>query len=240
MTLILPQRGRLAQAAAAADPFEYVGTTGLQNNDGSQYSSLTHTLNGTWTGGSRSSLSQNDIVLVGLFGSGTNATSSEDGSTWTQIFDLWANDTSDTNLHLWGKRMGATPDTSVTFTLTNTYWTSFAVAISGADTTTWEDVTATTATGTNSGRPNPPAITPVTTDAMAFFCGSAAGNNNVNNFVSSDLSDFNTGGPNSYARCGYGFLYNWSSGALDPAGWTGGSTSTQNSWCAGAVAIRPA
>jgi len=112
----------------------------------------------------------------------------------------------------------------------------------GVDQTTPVDVATTTATGINWGRPNPPAITPITAGAIVVACGLGANPSNAGVFTTTDLSNFATvreSAPFYKSIVGMGSAA-WTSGALDPAAFSGGSNSSGASWCAATMALRPA
>lgn len=165
---------------------------------------------------------------------------------YTEIVDITAPaDTYNNRLSVSHKKMGGTPDTSVTVTGTGHVRNAGAVVVevwAGVDTTTAIDVTSTTATGQNTGQPNPPSITPSTTDAVVIVVGSAA-HAAIGVFTQpgSELSAFLSGAQADTTDCviatGY---FNWTSGAFDPVAWTGGGTSVQSTWTAASLALRPA
>lgn len=165
--------------------------------------------------------------------------------------DLYANDVYDTNLQVQYKFMGATPDATVTIPANST--TSFGTAavifaFRGVDTTTPMDTTATTATGTNTGAADPPSIMPVTAGAWILACGAKASSGTVHAFtnpgdLSAGTNHFRSVGVNATTAdpvVAIGFKSDWTSGAFDPTVFTTGGTSTDNSWCAATLALRPA
>ncbi len=83
---------------------------------------------------------------------------------WTEVADLFSDDTYDANLGVYYKVMGASPDASVIFDGvggTDTQTGAVAMAFRGVDPTTPMDVAATTvsgASGLNTMHPNPPSI----------------------------------------------------------------------------------
>jgi len=206
-------------------------------------------LNSGLTGGSRGNVEANDFVIavysVGGFSDLTLAIT--DGTTGYTLIgsELYADDTRDINLRVAYKFMGGTPDTATTFGPTTSTNVSGAVAVyvfSGVDQTTPIDVAAVTATGINTGQPNPGSITPSTSGAVVVAVG--GGTDTVDNtFTSSDLSSFATnGGEGASTRkgtLGIGYIA-WTSGAVDPAAFGGGSTATTESWGAVTCALRPA
>lgn len=239
----------ILQAAAGvggATPvqIEYVG--GYAAIVTSSSSNVTVTFGGNLTGGLASSASAGDLVVV-YFAVGSTADVNLVIAGYTEVADLYINDTYDANLAVGYKVMGSTPDTTVTLT-GGTLGTANAGAIAiqvwrNVDPLLPLDVAAVTATSTNSAAANPPAITPVTSGAVIVAGGAAAHARGSVTFSSSDLSGFVTsGGANNTndATVGLGYA-TWTSGAFDPAAFTFNSTdSGQHSWAAVTLALRPA
>ena len=204
----------------------------------------TISINGTLTGGSNTSPSTNDIVIV-VYATGSTADRAIGVTTagYTEEAELYSNGTSyDTNLSFSWKRMGTTVDTSVIVNATGNAADAGAVAIHvwrGVDTVTAMDVADTVATGTGTSRPNPAAITPVTTGAVIIVAGGGSAATGAV-FTASYLSNFRTAtsADTNDAMVGIGSVA-WTSGAYDPAVWAGGSTLAANSWAAVTAALRP-
>jgi hypothetical protein len=96
------------------------------------------------------------------------------------------------------------------------------------------DVTPVTANGTPA-RPNPGAITPTTEKAMILPLG--AGNTNAD-WVASYLSNFTQSYDATGTQIGTGIgNVEWTSGAYDPAAWTGGFGGA--TYAAITIALRP-
>lgn len=196
------------------------------------------------TGGIASSPSANDVVVV-AFGCASTTNIDLNISDYTELVDLYADDTEDSNLGLYYKVMGATPDTQLTRSSTGSVDNAGAVAIQvwrNIDTTNPIDVTTTTATGTNGVLANPPAITPVTQNAVIIAVGfgaHVAGNNFT--YSSSNLSNFLTAGQDDVNDSTIGMGSRISTGgAFDPAAFTfSGSSSNAYSWTAASMALRP-
>jgi hypothetical protein len=124
------------------------------------------------TGGLASAPAEDDIVIVVLSG---NATSDVDISVsgYTEIADLYANASIiDTQLGVYYKIMGGSPDTSVTIP-SLTGLRCVVQVWRGIDTTTPQDTTRTTATKTNSSVPDPPSITTISNDALVVIASGA-------------------------------------------------------------------
>lgn len=217
---------------------KFVGFTGAAS--GYQDVSLS-----SLTGGLASSPSAGDHVFVARVTTRadvdqTFAIRDTSDVNYTNIADLYANDTNDSNLHVGVKVMGGTPDTSVRIDESGSTASALVVAIEvwrGCNTTTLQDVAAVTSTGTNTGRPNPGSITPVTPGTVILTFGSGT---SATDFTSSDYDNFNTLGQtetSGLAVVGVGEKA-WTSGAFDAAQWGGSNTSTQSSWCACVIAVR--
>lgn len=236
----IPGISCMGAAGAGGGNIQFVGAVA-----GSAVSaaSLNVSLSGTLTGGVGSSPIVGDVVVVcaAQYSSGDinmNVTG------YTELCDLFSNDTVDANLIVSYKRMISTPDTS--FTVTST--TNFEMAVvahvwRNVNATTPIDVTTTTATGTNSALANPPSITPVTGGAIILAVGAAATTND-NSFTNSQLSNFReesryTSGGNRGALVGVG-SYAWAGGAFNPNAFSlSAFDSVVFSWAAATLALRP-
>lgn len=221
---------------------------------GTRFSAGTITLDLTaLTGGSNSSPSENDIVVVvqHVIRAVADVDTGPSTAGYTEIADLYQNDTQRTHFSVAWKRMGATPDTSVSFNNSGgssgaaVADTAIAYVVRGVDTTTALDVTSTTAGGANTGIANAPTITPSTSGAWVLACGA-----NISS-ASTALT-----GPSGYSDhvTVAGQLWNassvwahpaiarkaWTSGAEDPGAWSGHSDSKNFSWAAVTLVLRPA
>lgn len=224
-------------------PIEYVGgyTTGFVG----QTTDITITFGGNLTGGLAASASAGDLVVV-YFGTGSTVDRDLVVSGYTEVAEIYANDTVDTNLVVAYKFMGPVPDT--TFVLTGGTLDTLdagAVAVQvwrNVNPTTPMDVTGTTATGTNSVLCNPPAITPTTAGAYIVAGGAGGHNAGAQTFSSSDLDGFISSGGNATNDATIGLGYKkWTTGSFNPAAFTfSGTSSTSYSWAAVTLALRPA
>ncbi|MDZ4306606.1 hypothetical protein [Allopontixanthobacter sp.] len=198
-----------------------------------------------FSGGIDTAPSEDDLVLLffSIF-STSDRNVSVTSSGWTEIADLYGNDARDSNLGIYYKFMGATPDTSVTLgTIANENFSAVAAlqVWRGVDQTTPLDVAIATAVGGNTGRPDPPSITPVTAGSVVSVVGAAAGDSFAA-LTSSDLDNFiqliSVGGV-ALAIVAAGSMP-WSGGAVDPALFGGGTEAVNASWTAASIALRPA
>lgn len=200
------------------------------------------------TGGTDATPLNGDLVVICVAASraGPAGVTSLIGGSYTSTTQLTANDAQDSASQVHYKFMGGTPDT--TFTVTRSGDTASGQAwtvhvFRGVDSTTPLDTTTTTATGLDTGRPNPAAITPVTTGAWIYIgTGCAAANGVGATFtysaftaVLTTLCDETT----NEAVVGSGYYDAWTSGAYDPAASTTGPTSVNSSWTATTMAFRP-
>lgn len=228
---------------------------GSQQANGANASSITISLaNLVDETGATVTLQQNDYVCLAVeVGSSLDLTFGETSGTWAKECDLLGPDTSKCNFAVFTKKMGATPDTSVTingFSSASNYSISAVVhAFRGVNTGTPHDVAVVTATGTNTGQPNPPAITPVTSGALIYVAaGASTGASSGAAFTNPGDLDTTTNRFRTQFRSSVGDgsvvgagMKAWGgSGAFDPAQWGGNRTSTSCAWCACCIALRPA
>lgn len=205
------------------------------------------------TGGLASSPAADDLVVityaiasqsdVGIYV--RNLSSVDYTNVTTRIYE--AGDLYDTVLLVAYRFMPSAPETQAIISPSDAVTNARAVAVHvfrGVDQTTPIDVTATTASGINSFLANPPSITPTTAGAWILACGGGAGQTvSGSGYTATGLTAFTTiGSADSYdALVGAGYYDAWTSGAYDPSAFTGGGTdSTDNSWAALTLALRPA
>lgn len=199
----------------------------------------------TLTGGLASAPAAGDLVIVSFATNGPLGDITYRITGYTQVADLYSNDTYDTNLQVGYKIMGATPDTTVTITGGSGSSSSpLAATVSvwrNVDAITPLDVNSTTVTILNTAIPNPPAILPLTTGSRIVVVGGAGHVGSTASFTASYLSNFITIGANGTYDCSIGTGHiAWSAGIYDPAAWTYSTTdSTNNSAAAVTMALRP-
>jgi hypothetical protein len=172
-------------------------------------------------------------------------------SGWTALTELYSDGTTtDTNLSVFYKIMGGTPDTAISdFPRSGNLADGQAITIfcfRGVDTTTPLDVAAVSATGTASTQFNAGSITPSTAGAWIFVAGGGGSgatslltnpgdlSSTTNHFRSAVSADTND------AVVGAGIKTDWASGAFNPSAFTGGTTNAGDSWAAYTIALRPA
>jgi len=234
----------LGGLSGEAPPIELIYVGGRTQSGAGTTSNISVSLT-SLTGGTDTAPQSGDFVLIAVELSGTTDKSYRI-SGYDQIVDLRADDTYDSNLQVGRKFMGGTPDTSATITGgTGSTADAYALAIQvwrNVNTTTPLDVTSTTATQTNTGIPNPPAITPVTAGAQIIVAAGTAHNGGTDTFGAAYLSNFLTAGANDDvdATIGMGNIL-WTGGEYDPAAWTfSQSDATTFSTNSVTMALRPA
>lgn len=207
----------------------------------------TNTINfPTLSGGVSTAPIAGDVVFVSFSASRTSDIALS--STWTEISDLYANDTEDTNLAVYYKTMGETPDTNIVITSSASTTEASTIAIfhvwRNLDATTPIDVTSVTTIGSNSAVPVFSSITPVTENSVILVIASSATKesttfytNSLQNMVQRSITD--TSLP-VYTIAGIGSYSGWTSGTYTSPSWGYATTSTSMSYATTVVALRPA
>lgn len=160
---------------------------------------------------------------------------------YTELADLFADDSTNSNFGVYRKVQGAVPDTTAVFDDVSAAGdqdsNAAVIVLIGVNTTTPEDATTTTATGTDTGTPNPASITTVTANAWVLaLIGSTeaavspTAPTNYSNLVFEGTSGGLTAGATRTIAA---------PGAEDPGTFGGIGGSTADSWCAATVAVRP-
>lgn len=229
------------QEAQAA--LSYVGGVTC-SRAGSTGSNLTCNLT-TLTGGSNSSPSQNDIVIAAVSTGSTvdRSIGVVNPADYTEIIELYSNGSNyDTNLSVSWKVMGALPDDSVVFGPSGNNADAISAVVHvwrGVDTASPFDATYATSTGTGTGQPDPPQISPQTAGAIIIAIGASAALTGAN-YTTTELSNFITitSADTNDSMTGEG-SYAWTSGPFNPAQFGGGSTGSGNSWAAVTLALKP-
>ncbi len=188
---------------------------------------------------------ENDIVVIAHARALANTAPTPSG--WTLVGSAVQNDTYNTGVTVFYKRMGATPDTSVSLPNSNGNTSAAHIAYGyvfrGVDTTTALDVTYQTSTIQNSYLVTPASITPTTSGAMAvtFFAG--AHNQGSEYYLRSDgFGHITPAGNDTWDVTGGACFKEWSgSGAVSFAQTiTNGTDSTSFSGASVTIALRPA
>ena len=224
----------------------YVGGT---SNTGTG-ASYTVNLSGTLTGGSNSSPSVGDLILVFTGeANGASVTSTCSGNTAGSYSTIRAHqnvaDTHDANLDSFYKFAGATPDTTLTITRGNnntTYGSATVVHVwRGADSANPFNVTPTVASSANGSAANPAAITPTSAGSMIVYCGHASQ-------LAASGTVYTTAGTYPISVKGDGSTGDsivmashytaWTSGSYDPAAFAGSTTATTLGWVAVTIVLK--
>lgn len=156
-------------------------------------------------------------------------------------------DTQDVDCRIAAKFMPGTPDATVELLATGNAADGGSYHIRvyrGVNVTTPLDVAVVTANGINTGIPDPGAITPTDPHAMivVFGCGGAATGAVFTQAGLGELTDFqsnNIAATNDVSQGSGDYPY-WTTGAFNPAAFTGGSNNANNSWLATTLALRSA
>lgn len=194
------------------------------------------------------SLAQGDLVIVATGFVTVGGSDSNPGVTtsgYTEVADLFGDDSREAQLSVSYKLMGATPDTTVACNGSGSGSfgsVGIAYVLRGVDQTTPIDVTTTTATGIDSAVPDPPSITPATSGAWVVIAGLGTATS-VDETVTAPTGYSNNiikgSDPSTAVNLAVASKA-WTSGAEDPGAWGGWTTSASDAWAAVTMAIRPA
>lgn len=164
--------------------------------------------------------------------------------------DAYRSDTRDPNLGVITKRMGATPDTSITLPACSSgtrQGTGQVWLLRGVNTTTMLDVASPThASGVDGGNADAPSITPSTDQAMivAIYCATMPASTTTAPSGPGNMTGFNSregGNTGMSSWCGLAY-HEWRTGdgAFDPGACTSSGSNTGDAWIAFTMAFRPA
>lgn len=238
---------RFATLGRVLRPLEYVGgtTTNFLGGTGTGTVSLTGL-----TGGLASAPAAGDYVVVAysIGTDGRTPTLTITGNNFGAYSQLTgspvqSNDIYDARLAVFGAVMGATPDTQLTRSGTGNLSDGGSIIVHvwrGINLTTQMDVTPTTATGSNTYRANPPAITPVTAGAYVLVIAAGAASSCSTAWTTSGLSNVlqDRSNDDNDSRTLIGSVA-WTSGAVDIAQFTGPADLNEDSWACMTIALRP-
>lgn len=215
--------------------------------------SYTVSLSGTLTGGSDSSPSPDDIVVVmagEVFTTPMLATITVSGDingTYNLLTSDVGNDTRDTYSKNYYFVQGTTPDSALTITKTadsGAPTRTFVQVWRGVDLTNPIDVTSLSAAGMNSSYADAPSITPATAGAVIVYGGFGSFTTGTAVYTNVNAEPiFNASNQNGTSRRIAGFMSahtGWASGAYDPVAETGTQTSANEAWTAHIMVLRPA
>lgn len=206
-------------------PIQFIGYK-AKNADGTTSFDLT----GSWTGGIGGPLQENDVLFIS---SCADAQAVANPTGWTSLY----NKANPTDIQLSWKRMGATPDTSISPIEESDGVSHVVLAFRGVDPTTAFDATRTVATGAT-GMPNSPSITTVTPGAWVLSIGYLDDDRDPTATAPTGFTKL-VGHAQSGSRSTQLWAYKEkaTAGAEDPAVWTGAGT---DEWDALSIALKPA
>lgn len=249
MTLFFEALGpmTLAGRPAPLGALQFVGYSSVSGN------STTLNLPTTGlTGGVGSSVQIGDLCIVGSIIPHTSDLDpgvTDTTFTWTEVADLYANDTHDANMSVaWARATVAAP---ANITVTGPSTASFSsgailLVFRNQDETVPMDATPTTATGINDTTPDPPAITSVTQGAAIVTFGCAAYSDTATFQITGVPAGYtatvnlaNTAGTSRDSTISAAYLMNQAPGTYNPGTFTTGGTDVDSSWAAVTLAIRP-
>lgn len=195
------------------------------------------------TGGTNTTPQPRDVVIITPVVASQGRTPAQAIPGYTALGQLNANGTTyDTSLDVSWKEMSNTPDVSFTLPSTGDIADAQRYTIQvfrGVDST---GITSASATGTGTGRPDPPSITPTVAGSVVLLCGGGAAatgaaytapTNYTTNFLTGTTADTND------AMVGSGYWTGWTSGAENPAAYTGGTTNAVDSWACYSIVLPP-
>lgn len=200
-------------------------------------------------GGIGGGVQTGDLVVAStVLGKNSNVTMTMSTAGYTTLFDLYADDSDDTNLGVFYKVMGETPDTNATTgnSLASNDTCVLAVQVwRRVDTSTPIGVSNST-TGINTANANPPSITTGTRGSLVIAVGAGGHTNNVVVATQGgDLENFITAGQNAGqtdATLGVGSVISSptraAGTAVDPIAFTI-SNSSSNSFAAATFELIP-
>lgn len=189
----------------------------------------------------------NDVVVIAW--GHTSATDYNLAITgYTEVADLYQNDSFDSNLGVFLKVLSAADTTAeISATQTDRWNTIVIFAFAGVDQTTPQDAAAVTTGGINQQEPDPSSITPVTVGAVVLAFAHSAGVEGETTpvYAPTDLTNFQQVSHDNPAaghstHTGGGWIGPWASGAVNPGDWNyGPSLNVGSSWNAVTMALRP-
>lgn len=211
---------------------------------------ITFSITGGISDGTAATLLPDDIVVV-AFATGSTIdnnliVNSNGGTAYTELADLYANSTFDTNLFVGYRIMPATVDTGIvlpngSFSTADAY--SYAIQVwRYIDTATPIDVTTTTNTSATSAISVSPAITTSTNGAIVITVKAAAHNGGSDTYSSTQLDFFLSSGNDDTndSTVGMGAIRQTTAGTFTPTAFTfSQADSTTFSSCGVTLALRP-
>jgi hypothetical protein len=224
------------------DSLIFVGRTAYARPDG--LSGLV-SINLSLLGGTDLLPQEDDVVFIAV-ATGSAAQRSQAVFGYTEIANLYANDTIDTNLWVGYKRMGPTPDTTVNIPDPGSTLDGQVVIIQ-----VWRnvhrdifDVMPTTVTTANTVLVDPPAITTNISNTVLLVVGAGGHSEGASRqYLASYLSNFISLGSSNKdydSTIGFGSIAQPTAGTYDPAAWLFNDTDTTDfSYASVTIAIKP-
>lgn len=194
------------------------------------------------TGGIASSPAAGDVVIVAYGASYVaDANLSLVTSGYTELADLFGNDTNDTVFGVYAKDMGSVPDTSVSAKNSDDSepWVIVAQVWRNTNVTSGIVTPIATATGASSGKANPPSVTPTVQGSVVIVAG--VGSVEITASIFSAPSGITLWQSHTPADpcLAMGAYVGWTSGTYNCAAFGGGSTDLSDSWCATSIILQP-
>jgi hypothetical protein len=196
------------------------------------------------TGGTNPTPQPGDLVIITAVVGSQARNPAQAISGYTALGQLNPTATTyDTSLNVSYKVMGNTPDASFTLPSTGNIADAQRYSVQVFRDVDVSGLASVSATGTATSRPNPGSITPTVAGSWVVICGGGAAATGASytapaNFTTNFLTGF-TADTND-AIVGSGYWSGWSSGAVDPAAYTGGSNTANDSWAAYTIVLPPA
>lgn len=228
----------------------YVG--GVAGGRAGSTSTTTQSISGTLTGGSDTSPSVGDLVVVWC-SAGADTTAAPDQAVSGNNNGAYSNEAQQSQLgttydaySMLNWMVQSSVDTTITIPSSGSARNAQRWAIHvfrDVDTSNPWDVASTTASGTASGRPNPPSIDPSSSGAWILWLGSSSAATGAAYTAPTDFATNWLGGTQvDTADCmnGFGYYTGWTSGTYDPAAITaGGTTNAADAWVAKTAVLKP-
>lgn len=229
-------------------PISFLGSAATNAANGGN---LTFTLTGLGnSSGGTATLQQDDVVFLVYAHTDPTDEAITPPTGWNELHeDFHDGGSFSSNVAIFWKAMGATPDTTVTITgIGGSQNASAGVcfALRGVNTTTPLDVAVTRDVNSASTAASPAAITPSSSGAWIMIACSGTATTTLDYTRPADL-DSTTNlfrqakqADNRDVVVGAGFKTNWTSGAFTPTVFGGGANAAGNAGIALSIAIRPA
>lgn len=198
------------------------------------------------TGGLASAPAVGDLVIASVgFVNSTNRTITTTSLGWTQVCDLYANASADTQLGVFYKYL-TEQDVEISFSFEVQAIARYAIhAWRNASAISPLDATTTTATRTGNSAPDAPSITTATNKAVVIAVGVGANNGGTSMSLGAPFgmeNFFKSANPTAMniPQIVVASALIDTAGAFNPPAFTGNVVDSGNSACAATLALRPA